>query len=983
FTHQDLPYQHLIEHLKPPRDPSRNPLIQTWFNLRESSGTWRLADDLEVEQVRPHWGTTRFDLELHLTDSGSGPIAGELVYATDLFDEPTMRRFADHYTHLLTTLTQHPDQPISRLPLVTAEEPAPDAAAGREPVETLARGTGGTLADAFAQQAAAHPDEVACVCGDESVTYAELDLRANRLAQLLQRRQVGPESRVALLLDRGIDLVVSVLAVLKAGGAYIPLDPAYPVDRLEFVLADARAEVLVTEQARAGRLTGFAGHTVCLDDPVIRAESMSGPAESPRSGAGRDNLAYVIYTSGSTGQPKGVMVTHGNVLRLFERTRQWFAFGPHAVWTLFHSYAFDFSVWELWGALAHGGRLVVVPFEISRSPEDFLELLVREEVTCLSQTPSAFYQLTQADREHPELGDQLALRHIVFGGEPLELRRLVPWYEHHGDQHEGGPTLVNMYGITETTVHVTYGELDRARIGKAPAWIGEEIPDLRVRVLDQALNPVPTGVVGEIYVAGAGLARGYAGRPDLTAERFLPDPWGSAGSRMYRSGDLARRTEDGSLQFFGRADDQVKIRGFRIEPGEIEGALLDDPDVAQAAVVVQGSTAEEKRLVAYAVPADGRPADFDTEQARERLGRVLPAHMVPAAVVAVDRLPLTPHGKLDRSALPVPDFRSRNRAGRGPRNPVERALCAVFAEVLGIEQVSIDDNFFELGGHSLLALRLIGRAREAAGVEWSVKQLFTTPTVAGLTSGRSESASDGLMLPVVRLRPTGSRPPLWCVHPGSGLGWSYTGLLPYVPREFPVFALQSPGLQAADWQPGSLSHLVSDYTDRILTEQPEGPYRLLGWSFGGTVAHAVAVRLREAGHTVDLLAAIDSWPTRPADPSDKDTMSPADLRAVAFDGAERPAGLDEKAVAAVLRVTETHLRLLAGPEPRAFDGEMLLFEAAPGGTASGAGRLWLPHVTGGLRVVPVDAEHLRMLRPEALTEFGPLLTAALGPDRKS
>ncbi|SCX74770.1 non-ribosomal peptide synthetase, partial [Variovorax sp. EL159] len=539
---------------------------------------------------------------------------------------------------------------------------------------------------------------------------------------------VGPESFVALALPRSLELVVSLLAILKAGAAYVPLDVDYPKDRLAFMLEDAAPACMISNRATAAMLPQ-ATPTLCLDEPALIAQLAHAPLANPTD---HDrvrplrpaNPAYVIYTSGSTGKPKGVVISQQNVVRLLGATEQWFGFGPQDVWTLFHSHAFDFSVWELWGALLRGGQLIVVPSLISRSPEEFLSLLVRKQVTVLNQTPSAFHQLAQAEREHPELQAGLALRCVIFGGEALELRLLKDWYERHGDE---APSLINMYGITETTVHVNYAALSKALMGSdANSLIGRGIPDLRTYVLDAALQPVPVGVTGELYIAGAGLARGYLQRPGLSAERFVANPFGPPGSRMYRSGDLARWRPDGVLDFLGRADQQVKIRGFRIELGEIEAALSRQPGVAQAAVIAREDSPGHKQLVGYVV-AD---AAIDTAALRRALSTDLPDHMVPAALVVLDTLPLTPNGKLDRKALPAPDFTPRSI--RAPRTPQEQTLATLFAEVLRLPQVGIDDNFFDLGGHSLLVTRLVSRIRSALGVELPIRVLFEAPTVAQL-----------------------------------------------------------------------------------------------------------------------------------------------------------------------------------------------------------------------------------------------------------
>ncbi len=422
-----------------------------------------------------------------------------------------------------------------------------------------------TLPELFEARVAAVPGAVAVVWDGATLSYGELNERANRLAHELLGRGVGPEDVVALALPRSADLVVAVLAVLKAGAAYLPLDPAYPAGRVAYMVADAGpALVLTTTEHRASVETAARTPVLLLDTLDVTDQS----ADNPVTALAPDHPAYVIYTSGSTGRPKGVVVAHRNVVRLFDATRKWFGFGPDDVWTLFHSYAFDFSVWELWGALLHGGQLVVVPYEVSRTPGAFLDLLADHGVTVLNQTPSAFYQLAQADADASPPGRRLALRTVVFGGEALQPSRLADWYRRHAYDT---PALINMYGITETTVHVTYQPLTRERAtAAAPSVIGVGIPDLRTYVLGPGLELVAPGVVGELYVAGAGVARGYLGRPGMTAERFVADPYAAEpGTRMYRTGDLVRWNQDGELEFVGRVDHQVKIRGFRIEPGEI------------------------------------------------------------------------------------------------------------------------------------------------------------------------------------------------------------------------------------------------------------------------------------------------------------------------------------------------------------------------------------------------------------------------------
>ncbi|ELP62044.1 non-ribosomal peptide synthetase [Streptomyces turgidiscabies] len=693
-------------------------------DIRRATGTGDLFDTLLAFENYPASATKGASQVTRLTarDATHYPLTLSVLpgrrltlrlsYRPDLYDETGARTLLERFAMVLGALAADPTRPVREVEVLLPDERERLLARpATEPAPTAV-----TLPELFAEQVARTPDATAVVHEGTRLTYAELDQRSNRLAQLLAERGARPERLVALALPRTPDLVVAVLAVLKTGAAYVPMDPEYPAERLAFMLADASPVLLLTADG------GTTGESPAGDVSVVTvAESVNYPSSAlklPRPGPA--GTAYVIYTSGSTGRPKGVSVPHSNVVRLFESTRHWFDFGPDDVWTLFHSYAFDFSVWELWGALLHGGTLVVVPFAVSREPEEFLRLLVREHVTVLNQTPSAFGQLLRADAALPELGRELALRYVVFGGEALDFARVTEWYTRHA---QDAPILVNMYGITETTVHVTGLPLTKGAERAAQGSIGHTIPDLRACVLDAGLRLVPPGVTGELYVAGAGLARGYLGRPGLTAGRFVADPFGNPGERMYRTGDLARRSADGELEYAGRADDQVKIRGFRIELGEVEAALAGHPEVT-AAVVVE----RDGRLVGYAVGG----APLDAEDLRRHAGRTLPEHMVPSAVMVLDQLPLTANGKLDRAALPEPVASSGG--GRAPRTPQEEILCGLFGDVLGVaaHQVGADDGFFDLGGDSLLAMRLTDRIRGALGTTLPVRAVFEAPTPAGL-----------------------------------------------------------------------------------------------------------------------------------------------------------------------------------------------------------------------------------------------------------
>ncbi|MBO4209653.1 non-ribosomal peptide synthetase [Micromonospora echinofusca] len=589
------------------------------------------------------------------------------------------------------------------------------------------RGVGGgadTLLAGFAHSVRRHPDRTAVVSDDRVLTYAELNRAAETVAARIQAGAVDPGSHIGIFLTRSVDLVVAAIAALKAGCAYIPLDPANPPARLARILDVAEPALVVT--------TGALGDSLPPGTPVLRLDGprpadlrYHAPSVDP------DACAYVIFTSGTTGQPKGVRISHGNVLHLFGSTDSLFAFDEHDVWSMFHSFAFDVAVWEMWGALLYGGCVVVVPELVARDPAAFRRLLLHRRVTVLSQTPTAFQQLVAEEQRHD---DRLSVRRVVFGGEALRFAILAPWAAKYGDETV---ELINMYGITETTVHASYRRIREADLHQGASLIGVPLPHSDLLLTDDQLRPVPPGEVGEIVVTGPGVGLGYHAQPELTRQRFV-ELTGADGRpvRGYRSGDLARRRPDGDLEYLGRADNQVKIRGFRVELGEIEAALVRLPAVRAAAVALRPLPTGEQAIIGYVVPAGVDPPD--QQQLHGELSRALPGYMVPAAFVTLDALPRTVNGKLDRSALPDPVFAAG--VGRAPRSVVEELLCQVFAQVLGRSSVERDDNFFVLGGHSLSAVRLTNRIRAVLGLEVGIQELFASPTVAGLTATRTGTA---------------------------------------------------------------------------------------------------------------------------------------------------------------------------------------------------------------------------------------------------
>ncbi|MEU4775488.1 amino acid adenylation domain-containing protein [Micromonospora sp. NPDC023644] len=892
------------------------------------------------------------DLVVHVYDRGDGSGLRIVLDANpNCYDDAELTGHLTRFLTFLRRVTDAADTPVADVDLLLDGERRLLLEEWNDTARPLPAVTVPAL---FAAQAAATPDRTALVAGDATLTFAELDRRADRLASLLVARGAGPDRHVGLLLPRTSEAVVGLLAVLKAGAAYVPVDPDLPARRVEAMLADSAPVVLLATEAL------WAGHrqadvpVLLVDAPATVAELAAAPdSPLPDTGLAPEHAACLIYTSGSTGVPKGVVVEHRGLVNLFHHHRDTMirpaAGGRVCRAALSASLSFDTS-WEglLW--LLDGHELHFVDDDRRRDPAAMLDYVDRHGIDFMDITPTYAEELVangflDAGRHRPAV--------LALGGEATGPALWTAL-------RDAGMTVYNLYGPTECTVDTLWCRLAES----AEPIVGRPLTNTRAYVLDPARRLVPPGTVGELYFAGAPVARGYHDRPEQTAERFVADPFGPPGSRMYRTGDLARWRRDGTLEFLGRADDQVKIRGFRIEPGEIEAVLLAHPAVAQAAVVPREDAPGQVRLVGYVVPADD--AAPEPAALRQFVAERLPDYMVPPAFVALAAIPRTTNGKLDRAALPAPDL-TATVGGRAPRDHREAVLCGLFAELLGLPEVGIDDDFFSLGGHSLLVARLMGRVRAEFGVEISIRTVFEAPTVAKLAPALATDTGGGSTEVLLPLRTRGSGPPLFCVAPATGLAWAYAALLASLPDR-PVYGLQS----VAAGRGASVAELAADHVRRIREIQPAGPYHLLGASFGGLVAHEMATQLAESGESVAPLVLLDSYPVpaawRELPPPDEHDAAAAVLGQAAL------GGLDEAQRRLAYDAFARNSRLAADWTPRRLTGDVLVVEATDGKTPDWPGpQSWEPHVDGRIDVHRLDCTHDGMLAAGPLARVGAVL----------
>ncbi|WP_438498510.1 non-ribosomal peptide synthetase, partial [Paenibacillus sp. IHBB 3054] len=640
-----------------------------------------------------------------------------LHYDASRYAHESLIRLKQQLAYFLELIMEQMNTPLTQIDMVSDQERQELLHGFNDTAAAYPREA--TIHGLFEEQVKKTPDAVAVVYGEQKLTYAELNAQANQLAWTLRGQGVGPECIVAILMERSLEMIVGMLGILKAGGAYLPIDPTYPAERIAYTLADSGTQWLVTTRAAELRTPAlpFAGCRVYAGETALETEPVQ--AENPLQATKPNDLAYVIYTSGTTGNPKGTMITHRNVVRLLFNDRMAFDFNERDVWTLFHSYCFDFSVWEMYGALLYGGKLVVVPLMTARDPEQMVRLLRQERVTVLNQTPSAFCALSE--REMEEADAELCVRAVIFGGEALAPGQLREWRRKYPHTE-----LINMYGITETTVHVTYKKLTEVEITSGISNIGKPLPTLRAYILGEGQQLQPMGVAGELCIAGDGLARGYLNRPELTADKFVDNPF-EPGTRMYRSGDLARWLPDGNLEYLGRIDQQVKIRGYRIECGEIEGRLLAHTHIREAVVMAREDEQGQAYLCAYLVSDAAVPVT----ELREHLAAHLPDYMIPSYFMELEKLPLTPNGKVDRKALPTPDRETYSKSYEAPRTAQEALMVSVWQEVLGIKRMGVKDSFFELGGDSIKAVQIAARLR-GHRLHLGIRDLFRYPTILEL-----------------------------------------------------------------------------------------------------------------------------------------------------------------------------------------------------------------------------------------------------------
>ncbi len=801
---------------------------------------WHIVDDICFSIVKQDICFDKFKVKLSLTQN-QYDLVTKLYYDAKLFNEDYIQCLVEQFQTLLSSILDCPETVIDKIGILSDVE--------REKILLQFNDTSydypkdKCIYHLFQEQVEKTPDAVAVVFEEQQLTYKQLNQRANQLSHHLQSLGVGPEVLVGICVERSLEMVVGLLGILKAGGAYVPLDPNYPPSRLSYMLADSQLPILLTQKQLLEKLPQHQAQTICLDEDWQTFADYS--QKNPGSKVQLDNLAYIIYTSGSTGKPKGTMIVHSGMVNYLSWCTKAYNVADGEGSTVNSSIGFDATITSLFSPLLVGRKVVLLPEE-----EEIEEL---RKALC-SGNKFSLVKITPAHLEilsHLLADEQVNIQAQAFiiGGEALSEKVTSFW-----QQRAPHTRLINEYGPTETVVGCCIYEVGKQNFPGGNIPIGRPIANTELYILDNHSQPVPIGVVGELYIGGAGVARGYLNRPELTSERFIDNPFNK--SKLYKTGDLARYLPDGNIEFLGRIDHQVKIRGFRIELGEIEAVLNTHPQIPQAVVIATEDLPGNKRLVAYVVTSD---KSLTTKQLREFLTQKLPEYMVPSAFVTLDTLPLTPNGKVDRKALPAPDGEiTREHEYVAPRTPSEEIIANIFASVLGVQNVGIHDNFFELGGHSLLAVRLMSEIQQQFQKNFPLVTLFQNPTIEQLTSllRSSVNVSNSILVPI---KTNGNQPPLFCIHPVGGNVLCYADLARHLDRDYPVYGLQSLGLDGQQQPLTDLEEMASHYIEAIQQIQPQGPYHLIGWSMGGVIAYEMAQQLEAKNEPVALLTLIDSY----------------------------------------------------------------------------------------------------------------------------
>ncbi|NEO35900.1 MAG: amino acid adenylation domain-containing protein [Moorea sp. SIOASIH] len=849
YEHQDVPFEQVVSALQPQRSLSHSPLFQVMFVLQNAPMGKLDLPGVTLSQFNQHSTIAKFDLTLSMTETEMG-LVGTWEYNTDLFDGSTIKRMATHFQNLLSAIVENPQQVVSELPLLSVEERHQLLVEWNDTTSDYPKDK--FIHQLVSEQVEKTPNAIAVVFDQQQLTYHQLNQRANQLAHHLQNLGVGPEVLVGICVERSIQMVVGLLGILKAGGAYVPLDPNYPPERLSYMLADSGAEVLLTQQSLRESLPQNQAQVLCLDSDWAAIEQHSG--ENLDVGVHSDNLAYVIYTSGSTGVPKGVLVAHRNLVNAYFAWEEAYQLKTEARKHLqMASLSFDVFGGDLVRALCSGGTLVLCPtIEDLLDAEKLYELMLFQEIDCAEFVPAVVRNLMEYLHETKQ--DLSFMKVMIVSSDSWYIEE----YKKLRDLCNEKTHLINAYGVTEATVDSCYFDNICPRgLYEKLVPIGRPFANTKIYILDKHLQAVPIGVPGELYIGGYGLARGYLNRPELTTEKFITNPFcNSQSKRLYKTGDLARYLPDGNIEFIGRIDNQVKIRGFRIELGEIEAVLSTHPQIQQTVVIAREDIPGNKRLVAYIVSEE---ESLTTNQVREFLKQKLPDYMVPNAFVTLDTLPLTPNGKVDRFALPAPDGEiTRENEYVAPRTTIELELTQIWSDVLNLTSVGVQDNFFELGGHSLLAVRLMSKIQQQFQINLPLATLFQSPTIEQLASllGSSVNTQNPIL---VGIKTSGNQPPLFCIHPVGGNILCYAELARHLDQDYPVYGLQSLGLDGLQQPLTSVEEMASHYIEAIQQIQPQGPYHLIGWSLGGVIAYEMAQQLQAKNEPVALLTLIDSY----------------------------------------------------------------------------------------------------------------------------